>query len=124
LNILVVDDTPANVHLLTVMLKELGYKVRSVTDGKFALQTAKHSKESLDRPLQELKVLGSLDKQGVLLKKVGEGPEAFIDKPHVRIYSLGEVIRVGLRREYEIEGFDEDAQTEEVVLIVNHLGHS
>lgn len=41
-SILVVDDTPANLILLTGMLKGLGYKVRSVSDGKFALQTAKH----------------------------------------------------------------------------------
>lgn len=41
-SILVIDDTPANLILLTGMLKGLGYKVRSVSDGKFALQTAKH----------------------------------------------------------------------------------
>jgi len=46
-SILVVDDTPANLHLLTGMLKELGYKVRSVSDGKFALQTAKHDPPDL-----------------------------------------------------------------------------
>jgi CheY-like chemotaxis protein len=46
-NILVVDDTPANLHLLTEMLKELGYKVRSVSSGKFALQTAKHNPPDL-----------------------------------------------------------------------------
>ncbi len=46
-NILVVDDTPANLRLLTGMLKDLGYKVRSVSDGKFALQTAKHDPPDL-----------------------------------------------------------------------------
>ncbi len=46
-SILVVDDTAANLHLLAGMLKELGYKVRSVSDGKFALQTAKHDPPDL-----------------------------------------------------------------------------
>jgi len=46
-NILVVDDTPANLRLLTGMLKDLGYKVRSVSNGKFALQTAKHNPPDL-----------------------------------------------------------------------------
>ncbi len=46
-SILVVDDTPANLHLLTGMLKDLGYRVRSVSDGKFALQTARHDPPDL-----------------------------------------------------------------------------
>jgi len=40
-NIIVVDDTPANLQLLTGMLKERGYKVRPVPSGKLALQAAK-----------------------------------------------------------------------------------
>lgn len=39
-DILVVDDTPANLQLLTVMLKERGYKVRPVLSGKLALLAA------------------------------------------------------------------------------------
>lgn len=46
-SILVVDDTPANLHLLTGMLKEFGYKVRTVSDGQFALMTAKHDPPDL-----------------------------------------------------------------------------
>jgi signal transduction histidine kinase len=46
-SIIVVDDTPANLHLLTGMLKERGYKVRPVSSGKFALQTAKHDPPDL-----------------------------------------------------------------------------
>ena len=46
-SIIVVDDTPANLHLLTGMLKERGYKVRPVANGKFALQTAKHDPPDL-----------------------------------------------------------------------------
>jgi signal transduction histidine kinase len=40
-DILVVDDTPANLQLLAGMLKERGYKVRPVPNGKLALQAAK-----------------------------------------------------------------------------------
>ena len=39
--ILVVDDTPANLLLLSGMLKEQGYKVRPVPSGKLALQVAR-----------------------------------------------------------------------------------
>lgn len=40
-NILIVDDTPANVLLLVRMLTERGYKPRSVLSGKLALQAAR-----------------------------------------------------------------------------------
>lgn len=36
-NILAVDDTPANLHLLSDMLSKQGYKVRITTNGKLAL---------------------------------------------------------------------------------------
>jgi len=39
-NILIVDDTPANLRLLSNMLTEQGYKVRSVINGKMALTAA------------------------------------------------------------------------------------
>ena len=39
-NILVVDDTPANLQVLTGMLKEQGYRVRPALSGKLALQGA------------------------------------------------------------------------------------
>ncbi len=39
-DILVVDDTPANLKLLAGMLKEHGYKARPVPSGKLALQAA------------------------------------------------------------------------------------
>jgi two-component system sensor histidine kinase/response regulator len=40
-NILVVDDTPANVLLLVKMLKERGYNPRPVPSGKLALEAAR-----------------------------------------------------------------------------------
>lgn len=39
-SILVVDDTPANLHLLSRMLTENGYEVRPVPNGRLALQAA------------------------------------------------------------------------------------
>ncbi|EDY21396.1 response regulator receiver sensor signal transduction histidine kinase [Chthoniobacter flavus Ellin428] len=46
-DILVVDDTPANLQLLTGMLKERGYKVRPVPSGKLALLAAKNAPPDL-----------------------------------------------------------------------------
>ncbi len=40
-NILIVDDTPANLRLLSNMLTERGYKVRSVINGQMALMAAR-----------------------------------------------------------------------------------
>lgn len=40
-DILVVDDTPANLQLLSGMLRERGYKVRPVPNGNLALQAAR-----------------------------------------------------------------------------------
>ncbi len=45
--ILVVDDTHANLQLLSGMLKERGYKVRPALNGELALQTARRSPPDL-----------------------------------------------------------------------------
>lgn len=39
-DILVVDDTPANLQLLAGMLKDAGYRVRAVPSGALALRAA------------------------------------------------------------------------------------
>ncbi len=39
-DIMVVDDTPANLHLLSAMLQKRGYSVRPVTDGARAIAAA------------------------------------------------------------------------------------
>src|SRR5262245_56574058 len=39
-NVLVVDDTPASLQLLAGILKDAGYRVRPVPDGRLALQAA------------------------------------------------------------------------------------
>lgn len=44
---MVVDDTPANLQLLTVMLKQRGYRVRPVPSGTLALQAAQKEKPDL-----------------------------------------------------------------------------
>lgn len=46
-NILVVDDTPANLQLLVNMLKQRGYKVRPVPNGELALRAARASPPDL-----------------------------------------------------------------------------
>lgn len=46
-DILVVDDTPANLQVLSIMLKEAGYKVRSAPDGKLALRAVERAPPDL-----------------------------------------------------------------------------
>jgi putative two-component system response regulator len=46
-NILVVDDTPANLKMLSGMLKEQGYKARPVPSGKLALKAAESNPPDL-----------------------------------------------------------------------------
>ena len=46
-DILIVDDTPANLQLLTGMLKERGYRVRPVPSGKLAIQAVQNEKPDL-----------------------------------------------------------------------------
>jgi len=46
-DILIVDDTPANLNLLTEMLKERGYRVRPVPSGKLAIQAIQNEKPDL-----------------------------------------------------------------------------
>ena len=46
-NILVVDDTPANLELLSGMLKERCYKIRAAISGKLALQAARNEPPDL-----------------------------------------------------------------------------
>jgi putative two-component system response regulator len=46
-NILVVDDVPANLTLLTSMLKEKGHRVRPVPSGRLALKAVEHEPPDL-----------------------------------------------------------------------------
>lgn len=46
-NILLVDDSPEILHLFSMLLSKLGYKVRPTRDGKFALKYAKNNPPDL-----------------------------------------------------------------------------
>lgn len=46
-NVMVVDDTPANLQVLVGMLRERGYRVRPVPSGKLALQAAQREPPDL-----------------------------------------------------------------------------
>ncbi|HOP64873.1 MAG TPA: response regulator [Spirochaetota bacterium] len=46
-SILIVDDTPENLELLTGMLKQSGYRVRAALNGKLALQSARNEPPDL-----------------------------------------------------------------------------
>jgi len=46
-SILLVDDTPENLHILSKMLTNKGFKVRAVTDGQLAINSAQASPPDL-----------------------------------------------------------------------------
>ncbi|MDO8803921.1 MAG: response regulator, partial [Elusimicrobiota bacterium] len=46
-SVLMVDDTPANLELLSGMLKGRGYKVRAAISGNLALQAARNDPPDL-----------------------------------------------------------------------------
>jgi len=46
-SVLMVDDTPANLELLSVMLKGRGYRVRAAVSGRLALQAARNDPPDL-----------------------------------------------------------------------------
>jgi PleD family two-component response regulator len=46
-NILVVDDTPANLNILIKMLSKQGYKVQPVPNGKLALKAVESTRPDL-----------------------------------------------------------------------------
>lgn len=46
-SILIVDDVPANLHLLSGMLREHGYRVRPAPSGALALEAARHTPPDL-----------------------------------------------------------------------------
>jgi signal transduction histidine kinase len=85
-DILIVDDTPANLRLLSGMLSEQGYKVRSVTSGQMALTAAKAS--SPDLILLDIKMPG-MDGYEVC-QRLKEREETH-DVPIIFISALGEV---------------------------------
>jgi two-component system, sensor histidine kinase and response regulator len=103
-DILVVDDTPANLQLLTGMLKERGYRVRPVPSGKLAIQAVQNEKPDLilldinmpemngyevcehlkaDEALKEIPVLfiSAMDETIDKIKAFAAGGVDFVTKP-------------------------------------------
>jgi CheY-like chemotaxis protein len=64
LSVLVVDDSPANLQLLTGMLTQRGYRVRPVDSGELALQAAQDDPPDLLLPL----ICRNEEKQRALLE--------------------------------------------------------
>jgi signal transduction histidine kinase len=103
-DILVVDDTPANLQLLTGMLKEHGYRVRPVPCGKLAIQAVQNEKPDLilldinmpemngyevceylkaDEATKEIPILfiSALDETIVKIKAFAAGGVDYVTKP-------------------------------------------
>ena len=103
-SVLMVDDTPANLELLTVMLKVRGYKVRAAVSGKLALQAVRNNPPDLilldinmpemsgyevcaelkaDEKLKEIPVifLSALSETMDKVKAFGAGGVDYITKP-------------------------------------------
>ena len=47
--------------------------------------------------------------------------EASVQELDIAVHALGEIVGVGLGREDEVEGLDQDAKREEIVLVMDHL---
>ena len=104
-NILVVDDTPANLQLLSGMLKERRYRIRAAISGDLALQAARNEPPDLilldikmpgmdgyevcrhlknDEKLRDIPVifLSSLDEMKDKVKAFNVGGVDYITKPY------------------------------------------
>lgn len=53
--VLIVDDTPDNLAVLSDMLSEYGYRVLVATDGISAIEQIKHLQPDICYPIQQLK---------------------------------------------------------------------
>ncbi len=84
-SILAVDDTPANLQVLTGMLKERGYKVRPVPSGKLALMAARH-----DPPDLILLDINMPEMTGFEVCRALKGDKALKDIPIIFISALTE----------------------------------
>lgn len=85
-NILVVDDTPANLRLLSDMLTEQGYKVRSVINGQMALTATRAAPPDLI-----LLDINMPDMNGYQVCEHLKGDAQTCDIPIIFISALGEV---------------------------------
>ncbi len=66
-NLLLVDDTPANLQILASMLRERGYRIRPVTSGEQALKAVEA--ESPDLVLLDITMPGMATKSAAVSKR-------------------------------------------------------
>ena len=85
-NILVVDDTPANLQLLVAMLSEQGYKVRPANNGRIALRAA-----HLAPPDLVLLDVNMPDMDGYEVCRQLKATEVMQDVPVIFISALNEI---------------------------------
>ncbi len=85
-NILLVDDLPENLQLLSDLLTTLGYSVRSVTSGRMALKTAK-----VKRPDLILLDIKMPDMDGYQVCQAFKADEDLRDIPVIFISALDDV---------------------------------
>jgi len=135
-DILVVDDTPANLQLLTAMLKKRGYRVRPVPGGKLAIQAIQKEKPDLilldinmpemngyevceqlkaDAALKEIPVLfiSALDETIDKIKAFAAGGVDYITKPF-RFEEVEARVRTHLKlRQLQIELERQNRQLQE-----------
>lgn len=87
-NILVVDDTPANLRLLVGLFKERGYKVRPAPSGKHALEVAQT--EAVDLILLDI-MMPKMD--GYEVCRRVKAQEAIRDIPILFLSAMSMVLR-------------------------------
>lgn len=115
-NILIVDDTPENLQVLSATLLERGYKVRGVINGKMAIRAAKSG--SPDLILLDIK-MPEMNGYEVCAKLKADGETAEI--PIIFISALDEVL--DKVKAFQIGGVDyitKPFQVEEVLARVEH----
>ncbi|WP_341735619.1 response regulator [Microcoleus sp. CAWBG640] len=115
-NILIVDDTPENLHVLSATLLDRGYKVRGVINGKMAIRAAKSG--SPDLILLDIK-MPEMNGYEVCAKLKADGETAEI--PVIFISALDEVL--DKVKAFQIGGVDyitKPFQVEEVLARVEH----
>ncbi|MEZ2236735.1 response regulator [Microcoleus sp.] len=115
-NILIVDDTPENLQVLSATLLDRGYKVRGVINGKMAIRAAKSG--SPDLILLDIK-MPEMNGYEVCAKLKADGETAEI--PIIFISALDEVL--DKVKAFQIGGVDyitKPFQVEEVLARVEH----
>src|SRR5918997_1775651 len=117
-NILIVDDTPDNLRLLSAMLSDQGYKVRSAINGQMALMGVKASPPDLI-----LLDINMPDMNGYEVCSSLKATEATSQIPVIFISALGEVLdKVKAFRVGGVDYITKPFQLEEVLArIETHL---